>query len=336
MPEQICKVFDTPVGGKLIVENFKGSITVTGWDRLQTEIAVTPHQDGTEVEISQHDGTIIARTKTEQGPGKWLNPFGGSRTPRVDYVVSAPSETDLELKNVEGPIAVHGSEGEIRIHTVDGKVTIEEAEGDVQAETVNGALLANRLRGKAQLKSVNGKLTLEDGALSSLTAQTVNGKIRAAATWDTDAQISLHTVNGDCMLVVPVDFRAKASAHGVNVSVTIGEGETVLRQFTGWRGAIGPEGDLEPQAEIAFHTVNGHLHIDNSGAATGSAERSVKVTPETEAPSPPTTFSEFKAPQAPSGEAPADAAPPKTQLDVLQMVERGEISVEQALEILED
>jgi hypothetical protein len=338
MQESIHKTFDTPRESHLVVENVQGPIAIAGWDRPQIEISATPHQEWVQVEIGQQDNKVVARTKTEQGPGKWMNWFSGSRMPRVEYTVSVPHASDLEIKNVEGPITVRQCQGKIRIHNVDGKVTLEHTKGDIRVETVNGALLASDLQGEAQLKTVNGKLSLEDGALSGLTAQTVNGKIVAAATWDADAQISLHTVNGDCDLTVPADFRARASAHGINVSVTCGQAKTINRQFGSWHGTIGPKDappESEPQAKIAFHTVNGHLRIDDSGPPTGPATQFAKKAAEDEPPAPAEPAAEpvqVKVAQAP---APPEAESPQTQLDVLQRVERGEITVEEALKILE-
>jgi hypothetical protein len=50
MPETIHKTFDTPGRGDLVIDNIEGPITVTGWDRSQTEVTATPHQDRAESE----------------------------------------------------------------------------------------------------------------------------------------------------------------------------------------------------------------------------------------------------------------------------------------------
>jgi hypothetical protein len=332
--DTIRKTFDTPDGSHLVVENVQGPITVTGWDRPQIEVSATPRQDWVQVEIEQHDGKVIARTVHEQSRGKWMNWFDGSRSPYVEYAVNVPHTSDLELKNVEGPITVRHCQGKIRVQNVDGQVTLDHTKGDIRAETVNGPLAANHVDGYANLKTVNGKLGLQESALSGLSAQTVNGKIKAAAAWDADAQISLHTVNGDCDLTVPSDFRARASAHGINVSVTCGQAKTVNRQFGGWHGTVGPQAEAstdEPQAEISFHTVNGHLRIDNSGAPTGTVTHVAKSTARPEA-----EPIQVKVPQAPPEDAQGEPEPPKTQIEILQMVERGEMTVQEAIKLLEE
>jgi hypothetical protein len=340
MQDTIRQTFDTLRGSHLVVENTHGPITVSGWDRSQIEVAATPRQDWVKIEISQYENKVVARTKTEHGAGKWMNWFNDSRTPHVEYDVNVPHSCDIEVKNVEGSILIRHCSGTVRVHNVDGKVTLDHVQGDIRVDTVNGPLSADHLQGDAQLKTVNGKLTLKESVLSSFSAQTVNGKIKAAAAWDADAQISLHTVNGDCDLTVPADFRARASAHGVNVSVTCPQAETVQRQFSGWHGTIGPKDDQqgEPHAEIAFHTVNGHLRIDDGGAPIGTATQFAKKASEDE----PLTSTEtkpepaqVKVPPIPPQEAQLEPEQRKTQLQVLQMVERGEITVQEAIEILE-
>jgi hypothetical protein len=259
--------------------------------------------------------------------------------PRVEYTARVPYASDLEIKNVQGPITIRHCEGKIRVNNVDGQVTLDQARGDIRVETVNGALSASNLQGAPHLKTVNGKLSVLESALSGLSAHTVNGTIKAAATWNADAQISLNTVNGDCDLTVPADFRAKASAHGINVSVTDPQGKTITRQFSGWHGTIGPQAEpteSEPQAEIAFHTVNGHLRI-HSGSPAGTTTQFAKQADS--APSAPVEPEaepvQVKVAQAAHQGAPQEAKTAKTQLEILQMVERGEITVKEAIEKLE-
>jgi ribosomal protein S28E/S33 len=333
MSEPIHQILDTPHKSHLVVENIKGPVTVTGWDRPQTEITAIPDQAWVEVEITQHEQEVIARTKAAQGNGKWASWFGTSRTPRVEYTVSVPRATDLTIRNVTGPILVQHCQGKLSVRNVDGNVTLEDTHGEVDAETVNGVLLADQSQGVAHLKTVNGTLTVQDSALSRLSAHTVNGRIKAAATWTPDAQISLHSVNGDCEVLVPADFRARASAHGVNVKVTLGQDESIKRQFSGWHGTIGPEGEQEPTAQISFHTVNGHLLIDD-GAPAADTDTQLAKRGEQSAPTAPETEVIVKTADASAQEAQAAEAPPRTQLDVLQMVERGELSVDEALKLL--
>jgi hypothetical protein len=350
--ERTVKTFATPEGCKLVVENVKGQIVVEGWDRPETEITAVRHQEWAEVEIIQDDDKVIARTKNargdgEQGIGQLLNWFSSDRTPTVDYSVRVPFASNVKLKNVNGPIEVRQTQGKVRVNNVDGSATLEEIEGDVRAETVNGALRIVQFSGAADLKTVNGQVDLEKGNLAKLSAQTVNGNVTVAAELS-GAKYSFKTVNGNCKLHIPADLRASVSAHGVNLHVDCAQpAQSVRRQFGNWQGAIGPEQSSEPKVEITFHTVNGHLDVDNTGPAAGPAKEPTAafVTKAEAAPEP------SEAPQAPEPPTPpdsievkvdeavpaADETPepqPPSQLEVLQMIERGEITVEEAVKHL--
>jgi hypothetical protein len=343
MEETIQRTFDTREGSTLVVENIQGPITIEGWDKAQTDITATRHQDWAQVDITQEGEKVVARTKAGEGASQWLGWFGSKRSARVDYAIRVPYATNLEIKNVSGPIAVRQCKGQMRANSVDGKVTIEDVTGEVRAETVNGALSATRLDGKADLKTVNGGLSLEESQLSGLSAQTVNGKIRVSAQWAANAQISLQTVNGDCLVKVPADFRAAVSAHGINVSVKCGQEEPVKRQFGGWQGSVGPDQDGEPEARISFHTVNGNLCIDNSGPAVDTPSGFVAKAKISEMATPVEGGQEpmhVKVDDEPQLEAfqeapPAETPSPLTELEILQMVERGEITVQEAIEMMQ-
>jgi hypothetical protein len=339
MEERIERTFATPDKCRLVVENVKGKIVVEGWDRPETEVVALRHQEWAEVEIVQDGNKVIARTKGERGPGNWRNWFNGDRTPVVEYTVHVPHTCKLKLKNVNGPIHVKQIKGKVRVNSVDGPVVLEAVAGDAQAETVNGELKATQLEGEAQLKSVNGKLSVQGGSLHEFSAHTVNGKVEVAATLDAAGHYAFHTVNGSCELNIPSDFRAQVSAQGINLNVECAQpAQSVKRTFGSWTGTIGPDGADAPAAEITFQTVNGHLRINNDGQAAEPAAEVVAKAEAPAAPSEPPTPPEAEATpvEVKVAEAPVAAPQDKSQLEILQMVERGEITVQEAVELLGD
>jgi hypothetical protein len=332
MEERIEKTFSTPEGCDLVVENVKGQIVVEGWDRPETQVVAIRHQDYAEIEITQDGKKVIARTKHDQGPLQWLEWLTKGRTPEVDYTVHVPVASDLKLKNVSGPIKATQVRGNVRVNNVDGPATLADISGPVKAETVNGSVQVSQLQGTAKLKTVNGRLSVEEGALDDLSAETVNGEIKVVAALDARGHYAFNTVNGNCHLVLPPDFRAQVSANGVNLRVDCKvPSESVQRQFGSWHGEIGA--GQGPTAEITFNTVNGHLRIDNAEPVTEPTSTATSASPEP--PQPP------QVPESPLEpiEAKVAAAPnvePKSQAEILGMVERGEISVDEAINLLKE
>ena len=344
MQERIEKAFETPQGCDLVVENVRGEITVEGWDHPKTEVIAVQRKGEAEIEITQDGRKVIARTKYEDNGSGWLNWLTKGSSPTVDYMVRVPVASAVKLKNVNGPISVSQVRGQVRINNVDGTASLNAVSGEIQAETVNGTLTTVDLEGSAKLSAVNGKLEVTNGTLNGLHANTVNGAIKVSAALAAEGEYTFHTVNGSCHLSVPPDFQARVSAHGVNMSVDCQvPTQSVKRSFGNWKGTIGP-GD-GPVAEVRFNTVNGRLSIHGGDQVaeaatethpTGATEFIAKVEvepapPEPPAPPPPP-------PPAKPIEVKVAKEPPaeetKSQAEILQMIERGEISVEKALKLL--
>jgi hypothetical protein len=339
MDEQIEKTFAMPEGCDLVVENVRGEITVEGWDQPSTQVVAIRRKGKADIEITQDGRKVIARTKHERNGLFWLDWLTKGGAPVVDYTVHVPYASDLKLKNVNGTVSAAQVQGTVRIKNVDGTAVLNAIKGRVEAETVNGSLQVTALEGTANLKTVNGQMKVS-GNLSGLGADTVNGDIKAVATLAVEGDYVFHTVNGSCRLCVQPELRAHVSAHGVNMSVDCKvPSQAVERKFGSWEGTIGA-GD-GPLAQIRFSTVNGRLRIDQAeGAAetpsvpfVAKAEaqpRPADAPPAPEPPEPETTPVEVKVAEL----SPADPPVGRSQAEVLQMVERGEISVDEAIKLL--
>jgi hypothetical protein len=338
MDEQIEKTFAMPEGCDLVVENVRGEITVEGWDQPSTQVVAIRRKGKANIEISQDGRKVIARTKHEHNGVFWLDWLTKGGAPVVDYTVHVPYTSDLKLKNVNGATSAAQVQGTVHITNVDGTAVLNAIEGHVQAETVNGSLQATTLIGTAKLKTVNGQMKVS-GNLSGLKADTVNGDIEAVATLAAEGAYVFHTVNGSCRLGIQPELNAHVSAHGVNMSVDCKvPSQAVERKFGSWEGTIGT--DDGPSAQIRFNTVNGKLRIDQ---ADGTAEipsvpfvakataqpKPARIPPEpTEADSTPV---EVKVAET----SRANTQPvSRSQAEILQMVEHGEISVDEAIKLL--
>jgi hypothetical protein len=342
MDEQIEKTFSTPDGCQLIVENVRGEIAVEGWDQPSTRVIATKRKGQVDIEITQEGRKVIARTKHERNVFPWLDWLTKGSAPVVDYAVRVPLNSDIELRNVNGTIAAKHVRGNAHVGNVDGAVHLRAVKGQVQAETVNGSLDADALEGSAKLKTVNGQMKVAATVLESLNADTVNGDIDVAAAFVPEGTYVFHTVNGGCRLTIQPDLRAQVTAHGLNLSVDCQvPRENIEHKFGEWKGSIGT-GD-GPMATIRFDTVNGQLRIEGTEgiAEAPAADFVAKATPsETVSAAPPEEppSSQPTQPEDTSSEAAVADSPPerKSQAEILQMIERGEISVEEALKLLRE
>ena len=334
MEEKIEKTFETPEGCDLVVKNVRGEIKVEGWDQPTTEVIAIRRKGKAEIEIFQEGRQVTARIKDEQNGLGVLAMFTKGSIPVVDFRVRVPISSNAQLTNVNGTIRATQISGKCKINNVDGSAVLDRVTGEIHVETVNGTLETKEISGSADLKTVNGKMKVRGETLDHLHAHTVNGDIRIAATLDGSGDYGFHTVNGSCKLYVEPSFRAHVSAHGVNLSVDCQlPSESVSRKFGRWEGTIGT-GD-GPLAEVAFHTVNGKLRILTDGEGEAFTAKAETAEPTTEP-----VAVKVEEPVEPATEQievkvdePAPA-PEQTKAEILQMVERGEISVEEAIKLL--
>lgn len=264
--------------------------------------------------------------------------MGGRGVPVVDYVVRVPYTSDAELRNVEGSLQVDQVQGALDLHTVSGATTLQDLGGRIAAAAVNGSIRAVRLEGTAKLETVNGGIGVEDCRLATLEAETVNGRITIQVSRSA-SEYTLNTINGGCHLAVPLDLNARVSVHGLNVKVHCAVPATSVEHHPGvWTGVLGS--GSSPTAKVNIHTVNGQLDIDSSEPP---AEQETEFVAKTAA----NAATPVETPEAGPDRPEASGAPPTgdtatetlkrgTQVEILERVESGELSVQDALALLEE
>ena len=345
--ERIERTFETGPEAEVEISNMEGSIDVRGWDRPVVEVVAqkADKNSDTSVEIGGEGQRVWAKTHTGRPAPRLLGWLKGSeRTSRVDYTVRVPRATRLTVSNVSGPVTVTDVQDSITVDSVNGEISLIQVAGDLAATTVNGSVHGQAVQGTLAVETVSGAVELQEGHLTRLRAESIDGQIVAAGQIDNlEAEAingtihitsplhpagtySVKTVNGHFHLTVPEDTSCRISASGINVDVTCELPHTVERQEWGhWSGHIRGGGD----AHITFDTVNGTLTIENAPSSLEDARSAVthelrwESTPATEAVNPP------------PGAAEATSSPPlTTRMEILQALERGEIQVEEALERL--
>ena len=335
MAETVERAFSTPEGCDLMVKNVCGTVSVEGWERPETQVTVTKHEDWAEVQIEQEGRHVTVRTKDDRGAEGLLDLLLRHRTPKVDYAIRVPFSSNLDIRNVNGPIQVAHVRGNAVTRNVDGPTRLNEVSGSVTSETVNGPVEATQLQGEAKLKAVNGRLALLGGKMRSVAADAVNGEIDAQIAIEGGGSYSFKTVNGSCHLTIPSNANAHVMVHGVNSGVDSALlTRSLERSFGRWEATIGDAG--AQVAEISFNTVNGRLRLDAGEAvapqAAPSPTRAEEPAVASQPSEAPTTGFVAKAADTPSGAQGPDLGATKKQ--VLEMLDAGQITVDEALERL--
>lgn len=303
-------------GLRVDVANTNGPIFIEAWDQPRVWIHAVKRGGSrtalgkTAVEITQDGNGIRAKTIIDKEGGRGLLDLlrGGIRGVSVEYTVKLPADGAVTVETVNGSIAVNGLTRSTEAKTLNGSLLLKGVGGASHGETVNGQIVAENLTGDTELRVQNGSLKLIAARLQNLDGTTTNGSIQAELKIQPHGSYSLGTTNGSCKLMLPGNSRCHIRAEAVNGSIS---NELPAHEI---RAANRPGANLwEAElngggAEIEFKTVNGSLKIlAAEHAVEEDAAEEIGAGPDIE------------------------ESDESRRMEILRAIERGEISVEDAL-----
>jgi hypothetical protein len=138
--------------GVVKIESFKGSITVTAWDRQEVEIYAKIEPDGesaeqkrlvqdTEVTIDASADSLRIKSNYDKLQGR-SNSSGDSdesyTLPFIHYTLKVPRTARVAITDHKSKINVSDLQAELRISTHKGSVTVSRQNGAVSLDTHKG------------------------------------------------------------------------------------------------------------------------------------------------------------------------------------------------------
>ncbi|HKZ79561.1 MAG TPA: DUF4097 family beta strand repeat-containing protein [Pyrinomonadaceae bacterium] len=228
--EEFRKSFPLSPTGRVSLENLNGNVRIDAWDRDEVQVNAVKRANTKErlnelnIDINASAEVVIIKTIYPQvvRGGDYRRRDESFAT--VDYTLSVPRKSRLES-----------------IDLVNGSLEIDRVEGDVKASTVNGRLAAAGLMSEAKLSTVNGSL---EAVFTQL---------------DQSREISIGSVNGGVVLIIPSDANAIVRANTVHGEITndfglgVEEGKYAGRELYGQLGSGG--------ARVKIGNVNGPIAI---------------------------------------------------------------------------
>lgn len=328
--ERAEQVFDTGPQAEVSVENVRGPVTIDAWDETRVHVVAVRRGAGVQV-VMDHDGARVSvRTEADQGEGSFFGWFGKEQRGEVEYTLRVPRETQLTARTVTGAVRISGVQGTVDASSVHGSASVADGGGAVRIQATNGHIEVTNTRGQVETYTANGAIAIRGGQVERLTAESVNGMI-SVEPLTIGAMVKARTVNGELALALPPGVAAEVEASGVMLRTHFEVTYQSANESRGvWRGLIGQGA---PSAQVTFSTVNGALIVRGAGVAATApvataATPPVSATPP--APPPPATPPSPVTPPPP----PPSAAPARSTMEILAAVERGEISVDEAVALM--
>jgi hypothetical protein len=136
--------------GHLEISTFKGSVTVTTWDRAEADIHARIEPDGwdsdmqhkiekTEIRIDSSGGGNSVRVESDYDHVHHLFSFFESNTlPFVHYTIKMPATARLEIEDHKSDTRVSGLKADLKIRTHKGTVKVDGLDGGAEVNTHKG------------------------------------------------------------------------------------------------------------------------------------------------------------------------------------------------------
>lgn len=192
--EEFFQSYQVRSGTVLEIYNPNGSVTVTGWDGNEVEIAALKTSFYGQSALDEVDiyidiaETLVIRTEHPEGAAQ----------ASVSYEIKIPE--DLLVGVIEcsnGDIILQDAAGNPTLTTSNGSITATNVNGIVTARSSNGNLTATGVRSLEELRTSNGNIVAEFPVLhGNLEIRTSNGSISLSLPANLAADLEASTSNG--------------------------------------------------------------------------------------------------------------------------------------------
>ncbi|HEV8138044.1 MAG TPA: hypothetical protein VGP85_25415 [Pyrinomonadaceae bacterium] len=232
--EEFHQTYPLSTSGRVGLENINGGVQIKVWDRAAVQVDAIKKAWRKErlaearIEVNSTEDNLHIKTEYPD----WNQTFHGGNDrydnpATVEYILTVPRKAALES-----------------IELINGAIDIEGAEGSVKASSINGPVNARGLLGDVRLSTINGPL-------KAIFIQL-----------DEARPISLGSVNGPVVLIIPSDANASVRAGTVHGGISndfglkVKHGEYVGHNLNGQLGNGGPR--------IKLENVNGPIDINHA------------------------------------------------------------------------
>ncbi len=259
--EDFHYTYPQTAGGRLTLDNFNGSVEITGWDQNTVDVSGTKYAESEsllrQMQIQVSSSGNMVRIKTTRP-----DPHHGNMGAK--YVVRVPRRTELEdISSSNGSLRVEDIEGNARLATSNGSVHLGKIRGNVEAHSSNGNVEVNDVKGNVNFRTSNGSVHA-DAVAGTFEAETSNGGIRAHLE-DTEAgrPIRLSTSNGSIDLEVNSLRQNDVVATTSNGTITVrmpANMNASLHASTNSNGSVRSDFDvLMHGGELSKHRIEGTI-----------------------------------------------------------------------------
>jgi DUF4097 and DUF4098 domain-containing protein YvlB len=147
--------------GRIEVKTTKNSEVIVAGTQASSKVSLETENVGDRIDVSANIVDVSAQPADLE----------------VNFQLTVPEETELELKTQTGLIYVEQVMGDMTLQSVAGDVHLKEVSGYIVVRTTNGSLVCSQCAGKLDFNSVSGSAQLLQPGLTNVTLFTTSGNI---------------------------------------------------------------------------------------------------------------------------------------------------------------
>lgn len=247
--EKLSRVLKTSGKVTVAVQNFSGDISISAANGSEVRIDATKRVrardanegkaalQAAEVVIEQRGDRVEIRVPVNKTKGmKW-------HAPTVDFDISVPAASSLEVKSVSGDITVSGVRGAVSAETVSGDVTASSVTSELILKSVSGdvQVQTSTVAGHVSANSVSGDVTAKALKARGVTANTVSGNVAFYNSSCDSATVKSLSGNLEMSGPLTKGARYELKSHSGDVRVVVDGGTGFEIDATTWSGALNSE-----------------------------------------------------------------------------------------------
>jgi hypothetical protein len=326
--ETIEKTFQVTAPARLIISNVRGSVSIQPGETGVIEVRAVKHGNfdngKAAVEMTQDsDGSVRVETRANDALFNFL-----SHPPRVDYSVRVPQGIHLDASCVSSTLNVSDLEGVFKLKTISGDMDLAKLTGPFKLGAVSGDITGSQLKGVLDLNTVSGRVRLTESGFPSADASTVSGDL-LLQTAVADGPYLFSSVSGSVKMLVPTDTRCNVELNSVSGSIRSSLPATVTSMGHGMKVTQIQGGG----AAVRLKSVSGGVSIETEGVPASTISTAEPFHGSMVPPMPPMP----SMPGDPTNAEPQESKPePLTTSEILQRIEKGEMTVDEALKLMKD
>lgn len=272
------KIVDITEPLSIKLNMFQGKVTVTGNQsdkviieavkiiRASNRDEAEEVADHIEIKVSPDNNQINIETNylkmINRSSSFWNKLFGTSGSEaygRVDYVISVPPRTslditgmeaDIDVSSVEGNVSVQNSSGQFHGEYIYGKVTVSQPvgvinldwiEGDIRVKSNSSRIRIKQLKGAIDLVSYSGEVHIETDLNSphDYFVETTSGSVIFSVPNSAAGKLKIETETGKIATEVPVVVQSVSRKKivgtfgdgGPTINITSTTGDVDVNQF---------------------------------------------------------------------------------------------------------